>query len=112
MDALYALFPSPLKLAASFIGIALLIGFAAVASWMAWQLVADTLQHGSRSITPMRVPLAIPQIPWLAGWLLFVAAGVLISLAAAKRLVAGDLAGADRLIGVKSVDEQIENETR
>lgn len=112
VDALYALFPQPLRLAASFIGIGLLIGFAAVASWTAWGLVADTLQHGSRSITPMRVPLAIPQIPWLMGWLLFVAAGVLIMLAAVKRLVAGDPTGADRLIGVKSVDEQIDDETR
>lgn len=112
VDALYTLFPRPLRIAADFLGIALLVGFAAVASWMAWGLIADTLQHGSRSITPMRVPLAIPQLPWLLGWLLFVVAGVLLLLAALRRALARDLTGVERLIGVKSVDEQIDDETR
>jgi TRAP-type C4-dicarboxylate transport system permease small subunit len=112
VDALYNLFPLPLKIVASAIGMALLVGFAVVVSWTAWGLVADTLQFGSRSITPMQVPLAIPQIPWLAGWLFFVVSGVLILMAALQRVLTGDLKGADRLIGVKSVDEQIDDETR
>ena len=71
VDALYSLFPRALRLVLSAIGLGLLLGFAGVASWMAWSMVADTLQYGSRSITPMRVPLAIPQIPWLFGWIFF-----------------------------------------
>ena len=110
VDALYNLFPQPLRLVLSVIGLLLLLGFAAVAAWMAWSMVADTLQHGSRSITPMRVPLAIPQIPWLLGWLFFIVAGLLILLAALMRTLKGDLDGADRLIGTKSVDEQIDDE--
>jgi hypothetical protein len=58
----------------------------------------------------MRVPLAIPQIPWLFGWLFFVLAGFLLLVAALKRLIAGDQDGADRLIGTKTVDEQIDDE--
>lgn len=112
VDALYGLFPFPLKLLASFLGMILLVGFAAIVGWTAWLLVADTLAFGSRSITPMRVPLAIPQIPWLIGWLFFVVAGFLVLLAALQRLLSGDAEGADRLIGVKSVDEQIDDETR
>lgn len=112
VDALYNLFPLPIRVAVSIFGIALLIGFAGVATWMAFGLVADTLHHGSRSITPMRVPLALPQIPWLFGWLFFVASGILILLAALKHAVTGDLRGADHLVGMKSVDEQIDDETR
>ena len=112
VDALYNLFPLVLKVMLSLIGLALLIGFAATVAWTAWSLVADTLAHGSRSITPMRTPLALPQIPWLIGWLFFVLCGVLVLLAALRRTLGGDLAGADRMIGVKTVDEQVEEETR
>ncbi len=110
VDALYNFFPGWLRMVASFFGLLLLIGFVAVVGAMAWGLVADTLTHGSRSITPMRTPLAIPQIPWLAGWLFFGACGLLICLAALVRLLGGDAAGAYRLIGTKTIDEQIEDE--
>ncbi len=111
VDALYNLFPKSLRVLLSLIGLSLLVGFGVVSGWMAYGLVADSLQHGSRSITPMRVPLAIPQIPWLLGWLFFVLSGVLLVMAALKRLIANDLDGADRLIGTKSVEEQIDDET-
>lgn len=112
VDALYALFPLLLKVIASLIGLALLIGFAGFVTVTAWSMVADTLEHGSRSITPMRTPLAWPQIPWLAGWIFFVFCGVLLFLRALMSALNGDLASADRLIGMKSIAEQIEDETR
>lgn len=98
VDALYRVLPGRLRLAADFFGLALLTAFAAVAATMAWDLVADTLTHNSRSITPLRLPLAIPQLPWLFGWLFFVLCGALVLLAAALRLCRGDRDGADRLI--------------
>ncbi|MEM9105404.1 MAG: TRAP transporter small permease subunit [Pseudomonadota bacterium] len=110
VDALFPFFPRWLRIASNYLGLVLLIGFAAVIASMAWSLVGDTLSHGSRSITPLRTPLALPQIPWLFGWLFFVFCGALVGLVALKRQVSGDAAGADRLIGVKSVEEQIEDE--
>jgi hypothetical protein len=59
----------------------------------------------------MRVPLAIPQIPWLIGWVFFVLSGCLIAVVALKRLIARDTVGVQQLIGVKSIDEQIEDES-
>lgn len=112
VDALYILFPRILKVIASLFGLALLIGFAGFVAVQAWSMVADTLHHGSRSITPMRTPLAWPQIPWLAGWIFFVFCGCLLFLRALLSMLRGDLDGADRLIGMKSVEEQIEDETR
>lgn len=105
VDAVYRLFPKWLRIVANFFGLILLISFATVVSWVSWDMVADTLTHGSRSITPMRTPLAIPQIPWLFGWIFFVATGLIIALAALLRLMKGDQAGANRLIGVKSLDQ-------
>ncbi len=111
VDALYVLLPKVLRRVADLIGLALLIGFAAIIAYMAWGLVGDTLDNGSRSITPLRTPLAIPQIPWLIGWLFFVACGLLLLVAAIVKLLTGRAEEADRLIGMKTLDEQIEDET-
>lgn len=111
VDALMGTIPRALHPLLNLFGLVLLVGFAMVVVTMVWSMVGDTIQHGSRSITPMRVPLAIPQIPWLIGWALFVAVGTLMGLVAVKRMIAGDQAGVQELIGVKSIDEQIEDES-
>lgn len=111
VDALMGAIPRKLHPLINFFGLALLIGFALVVVVASWSMVGDTLKHGSRSITPMRVPLAIPQVPWLIGWLFFVASGVLLGLVAIKRYLQGDEAGVQDLIGVKSIDELIQDES-
>ncbi len=111
VDALLGKFPQGLRPLINLFGLIMLIGFAMVVVVMVWSMVSDTLDNGSRSITPMRVPLAIPQIPWLIGWMFFVFSGALIGLVAIKRYFAGDEAGVQELIGVKSLDEQIQDET-
>lgn len=111
VDALFIQLPRALRIVLNFFGLALLIGFAGVIAYMAWGLVADTLQFGSRSITPMRTPLAIPQIPWLFGWMFFVACGALLFVGSLWATFTGQAAAAERLIGPKTLDEQIEDET-
>ena len=111
VDALLVILPRSMRIALSFFGLALLIGFASIIGWQAWSMVADTLEHNSRSITPMRVPLAIPQIPWLLGWVFFVFCGLVLFCAALVTLLKGDAAKTEQLIGVKTLDEQIEDET-
>lgn len=111
VDALLGTFPKALRPIINLFGLIMLIGFALVVVTNVWSMVADTLDNGSRSITPMRVPLAIPQIPWLFGWMFFVFSGVLIGLVAIKRYLARDESGVQELIGVKSLDEQIQDET-
>ncbi len=111
VDALFNVMPKSLRPIVNFLGLILLLGFALVIVLTVWDMVGDTLKHGSRSITPMRVPLALPQIPWLLGWMFFIFSGVLLGLVALKRLFAGDHAGVNNLIGIKTVDEQIEDES-
>ena len=111
VDALLILFPKTLQGLINLFGMIMLIGFAAIIVQNVWDMVAYSLDNGSRSITPMRIPLALPQIPWLFGWMFFVFSGVLIGLVAIKRLAQGDGAAAQDLIGVKSLDEQIKDET-
>lgn len=111
VDALLVVLPRSLRIALSFFGLALLIGFATIIGWQAWALVGDTLQYGSRSITPMRTPLALPQIPWLIGWAFLIVCGIVLFIAALWTLLKGDPAQTERMIGVKTLDEQIQDET-
>ena len=59
----------------------------------------------------MRTPLAIPQIPWLLGWGYFVLCGIVLFVAALWTLLKGDPAQTECMIGVKSLDVQIKDET-
>ncbi|MEM1364864.1 MAG: TRAP transporter small permease [Pseudomonadota bacterium] len=111
VDALVGKFPNSLLIPVNLLGLILLVGFASAVVTMIWSMVMDTLEFGSRSITPMRVPLAIPQIPWMLGWMFFVFSGCLIALVAVQRWWRRDEDGVQNLIGVKSLDEQIEDET-
>ena len=111
VDALLGTIPKGIRPFIHLFGLVMLISFGLVIVVMVWSMVGDTLENGSRSITPMRVPLAIPQIPWLIGWMFFVFSGVLIGIVAIQRYLRGDEAGVQELIGVKSLDEQIQDET-
>lgn len=56
------------------------------------------------------MPLAIPQIPWLIGWLFAVFSGVLLLIGAIARLMREGAPGTGELIGIKSTKETIEDE--
>ncbi len=111
VDALIGSLPQSLRAPLNIFGLLLLVSFAGVIVTMVWGMVADTLTHGSRSITPMRVPLALPQIPWMIGWIFFVFSGCLIGLAALMAWARRDHGRVQDLVGVKSLDEQIQDET-
>lgn len=111
VDAFYNFLPSSMQTLVNFLGLLLLTGFAAVVAYMAWGLVADTITHGSHSITPMRTSLIWPQVPWLFGWLFFVLTGLIITLAALLRLLRRDTQGVEALIGIKSVDDMVKEES-
>jgi TRAP-type C4-dicarboxylate transport system permease small subunit len=76
----------------------------------AGEIFLDNLAGGNRSNTPLRVPLAWPQGPWFAGFVLFLAATVLAFLRSARALIHGDLVGVSKTIGVPSQDEEVQSE--
>ena len=59
----------------------------------------------------MRTPLALPQIPWLIGWAFLIVCGIVLFIAALWTLLKGDPVQTERMIGVKTLDEQIQDET-
>lgn len=70
----------------------------------------ENLEGANRSNTPLRIPLAWPQAPWFAGFALFLAATALAIVRSLLALVRGDFAGASKIIGVPSQDEEVKGE--
>ena len=110
IDALYTHLPRALRAVLDLLGLVLLTGFVLLLTWRAALLFADTVENWSRSITPLQTPLAIPQSLWLAGLLLFSFTLLLIMTACVAALLRGNLSTVQRLAGVRTVSEEVEEE--
>jgi len=110
VDALYQHLPVWLRATLDILGHILLVSFLAYVTWRGFLMVADTWANQSRSITPLRTPLAIPQTAWLAGLLLCVVTGTVMTLSALISFFKRDWLAIQQTIGIKSLDEQIEEE--
>lgn len=110
IDALYGRLP--LRVRATFDVLALvtlgIVAFTLLDS--GFDLVYANYIEGNRANTPLRTPLALPQIPWLFGLGLFFFS---IAVALSRTLLAlrrGDYVAANQTAGVVSQDEEIEGE--
>ncbi|MEM7047600.1 MAG: TRAP transporter small permease [Pseudomonadota bacterium] len=106
VDVLYQFFSPRWRIVSDIAGLLLLTGFTAMVTWMAGGLVIDTLTHSSRSITPLKVPLIFPHLPWFIGWLFAVYSGVLIFFVTLMRLYRYGPGSASQLVGVKTIQEK------
>ncbi|HYD04383.1 MAG TPA: TRAP transporter small permease subunit, partial [Reyranella sp.] len=110
IDAAYLHFPLRVR---AVLDVLSLIALGAVTVAMldrCFDLTYSNFIEWNRSNTPLRTPLALPQIPWVLGFALFLFA---IGVALARTLLAlgrGDYGTASRTAGVSSQDEEIESE--
>ena len=74
------------------------------------EIFLDNLAGANRSNTPLRIPLAWPQAPWFAGFVLFLVVTVLAFLRSLLALVRGDLGTVAQTIGVPSQDDEVKSE--
>lgn len=111
VDALYQHLPEWLRCTLDIVGNILLISFIGYVTWRASLLVADTYANQSRSISPLQTPLAIPQSAWLAGLLLFVVTGTVMTVSSLISFFKRDWTAIQQMFGIKSLDEQIEEES-
>ncbi|MCB1332152.1 MAG: TRAP transporter small permease [Roseivivax sp.] len=65
----------------------------------AWPVVARSLANSSRANTPLETPLALVQIPWMAGWVWFAIASWLTFAAAVMLIARRDFAASEAAIG-------------
>jgi TRAP-type C4-dicarboxylate transport system permease small subunit len=112
IDSLYVLFPRRLRLLLDLVALILFVAFFALMTWHGWGVVTQSWTSGSRSQSALETPTVIPQALWIVGLFGFAVVGVLLFFHALGMITRGDYAGAGRVIGTRSAEEEIEDEIR
>ena len=112
IDAVYNLFPKRLRGALDILGVVLLLVYNAVLTRHAWEAFATSWERDSVSITTLATPLWIPQLFWVTGLAAFEVTLVFVVVYAVVRYWQRDAAAVNRIVGVPTIAEEVEAETR
>lgn len=107
IDAFYTGFSARVRAVLDVVSLVTLGVFAFPLTWWVCVMVGDSIALGTRSITPLRTPVAIPQALWLSGLGLFCLSILLVLALSVIRLARGDAAGVARIAGPLALDEEI-----
>lgn len=110
VDVLYQYLPIRLSALLDWLSLVGLAVFMVVLSWYAMDVVATSWTQNSAANTTLATPLWIPQALWLVGlvWMCLVLALMLVRASAA--LVSGDIALVKEICGVRSAQEEADDE--
>jgi TRAP-type mannitol/chloroaromatic compound transport system permease small subunit len=110
IDSLYVHLPVRLAALLDLLGLALFSAFIGLVAWYGFGVFQTSHSLGAHSLSPLGTPLVVPQLLWVAGFAMFLLIAGLLLLRALAALVAGDLQTLQRLIGSRSVSEELEAE--
>ncbi len=111
IDALYMHLPARLQAVLDIVSLLALGSFAYYLTYRAYFVFENNLIFWSKSITPLQTPLAVPQGFWLLGLVLFCLTLLLVLVATVVALLKGDLNLVNRISGMRSIEEEVEEET-
>ena len=112
IDAVYNLLPRRLCGLLDIVGVTLLLIYNAVLTRHAWEAFTTSYVRDSVSITTLATPLWIPQLFWVIGLIAFQLTLIFVAVYAALRYWQRDDAAVNRIVGVPTVAEEVEAETR
>ncbi|MDN5844172.1 MAG: TRAP transporter small permease [Alcaligenaceae bacterium] len=81
---------------------------AIVLAYYAWGVLGFSIEHLSRSQTPLQVYLWIPQSIWVAGLLVFVLAAAVLLVRACHLLLRGRYQAVTDLLNVSEIQQEME----
>ncbi len=112
IDSLYVTLPARLCAVLDILALTILLAFLAMVTWFGYGVLLNTIEFDAHSMSPIATPLIYPQGLWVAGLTLFVAIALLLLTRAVIAFVTGDIATVARLIGSRSVSQEIEQELK
>lgn len=112
IDSLYTHFSPRVRIWLDLLGLAMLLVFFALIAWHGFGMTMQSWNVGAASQSALQTPLVVPQALWAFGLLFFLVIGVLLGIRAVTLLARGDVAGAVRLVGTRSAEEEVEDELR
>src|SRR5690625_5213690 len=110
IDALYQHLPTRLCAALDWLALVALAVFMAYLTLYAYDVTMTSWVKNSRSNSTLGTPLWIPQIIWLAGFIWFCIVLALMLIRATLALLTGDMASIRSLTGMRSIEEEAEDE--
>jgi len=110
IDALYQHLPTRLCAALDWLALVALAVFIAYLTLYAYDVTMTSWVKNSRSNSTLGTPLWIPQIIWLAGFIWFCIVLALMLIRATLALLTGDMASIRSLTGMRSIEEEAEDE--
>ncbi|WP_442580173.1 TRAP transporter small permease [Mesorhizobium sp. ASY16-5R] len=110
VDTLHAYLSSRWKAFLDVVAALLLLVYFGLLMRYGMRVLADTWEMNAHSNTPLHVPLVVPQSLWLLGLLLTFAVSTLLLARACIHLILGEIRPANRLIGARSMEEEINEE--
>ena len=111
IDALYNLLPRPVTGILDVVGLSMLLYYMSVMTWYAWLATQESYVKNSVSITTLATPQWIPQSFWFLGLLLFFITLVFVTLYSLVALAQRNWDLLNRIAGVPSIADTIEEET-
>lgn len=110
IDSVYVWLPARVRATLDVVATAAFTAFMALVTWYAWGVLEQSWSVGARSISPLATPLVIPQALWLAGLLSVLVAGGVLLARAVPALLRGRDVEVGRLVGYRTVGEELEEE--
>jgi TRAP-type mannitol/chloroaromatic compound transport system permease small subunit len=107
IDSLYVHLPARLCALLDIAGLLLLIAFFGLITWYGYGVFQTSYALGARSLSPLGTPLLLPQLLWVLGLAMFLAIAILLLIRALASLLAGDLATVQRLVGSRTMREEV-----
>jgi len=107
IDSLYVHLPARLRALLDIAGLVLLTAFFALITWYGFGVFQTSYRLGAQSLSPLGTPLMVPQLIWVLGFVMFLAIAVLLLIRALVALVGGDLATVRRLVGSRTLREEV-----
>jgi TRAP-type mannitol/chloroaromatic compound transport system permease small subunit len=108
IDSLYVLLPTRACALLDIVALIAFMIFAGILTWQGWVMFAFSYEIGSRSVTPLETPLAIPQFIWVAGFAFFFLVMSLLLIRAVTAFVTGRIGDVQRLLGSRTALQELE----
>lgn len=110
IDSVYVWLPARVRAVLDVTAVLVFTAFMALVTWYALGVLEQSWSVGARSISPLATPLVIPQALWLVGLLSVLFVGVVLLVRAVPVLARGGDAEVGRLVGYRTVSEELETE--
>lgn len=108
IDALYTQFPTRLCAALDVIALLSFMLFIGWVSWMGFGVYLRSVHLDAHSETPLAVPLAWPELFWIAGFVFFFLTMTALLARALLLLFSGRFEDVQRLLGPRTVQQELE----